>query len=93
VSQVIVRVLAILMVLGLLAGALDARAVDTPATAALTVSIDEGEDAADLELVVPLITHDDAESRALAAQITSEVPPRYEHSLFVFRPPRAYAFN
>ena len=91
-TEVIVRVLAILMVLGLSAGVVDARAVDAPATAALTFSIDETDEAVDLALVGPTLTPSD-EPRGLIALDASETPPRYEHSLFVFRPPRAYAFN
>jgi len=86
-------VLAILMVLGLAAGTVDARAVDTPATAALTLSIDASDDVADLELVVPVFTPVAGESCATGAPITSDSPPRYEHAEFVFRPPRTYAFN
>ena len=80
------------MVLGLVTGSVDARALDTPATAALTLSIDETDEIADLGLVVPVVTSLDDSGR-LAARIRSDVAPRYDHCLFVFRPPRAYAFN
>jgi hypothetical protein len=90
---VIVRVLATLITLGLLAAAVDARALDTPVTAALSITIDGCDDGADLELVVPVGSSLDDDCRPLAALITSESPPRYEHCRFVFRPPRAYALN
>jgi hypothetical protein len=88
---VIVRLLAVLMVIGLVAGSVDARALDTPATA-LTMSIEEADEVAEVELVVPIVTPLD-ETRAFGALITSDSPPRYDHCSFVFRPPRAYAFN
>ena len=80
------------MVLGLVTGSVDARALDTPATAALTLSIDETDEIADLALVVPVVTPLD-DPGPLAALIESDVAPRYDHCLLVFRPPRAYAFN
>jgi hypothetical protein len=90
---VLIRVIAILIAFGLFAGAVDARALDTPATATLSVSIEESDDVADLEVVLPEVTPLDPESGAFAALITSDIPPHYEHCWFVFRPPRTYAFN
>lgn len=81
------------MVLGLCADPVDARATDTPATAALTLSVDACDDTADLALLVPLVAPLDPQSHVLGAPITSDAPPRYEHAQLVFRPPRTYAFN
>jgi hypothetical protein len=84
--------IAILLVLGLGAGPLDARALDTPATAALTVSIEECDEAADFALLIPVVTPID-EIPAMASRIRSDLPSHYEHCFFLFRPPRAPAFH
>jgi hypothetical protein len=84
-----VRVLAVLIVLGLLAGTGDARAVDTPVTV-MALSVDEIDEGAEVALLVPVVTPID-ESHGLDALIQSALPPHYDHCLFVFRPPRAYA--
>ena len=81
------------MVLGLAAGTGDARALDTEATASLTLSIDASDDVAEVELIVPILAPLAGELCADAALITSDLPPAYEHAELVFRPPRAYAFN
>jgi hypothetical protein len=89
---VIVRVLAILLTVGLVAGSVEARADVTPSTAALTISLEESDDLAEIELALPTpeLVDDTSPTPIL---VTSDSPPRYEPCWFVFRPPRAYAFN
>ncbi len=88
----IVRVLAILLTLGLVAGSVEARADVTPGTAALTISLEESDDLAEIELALPTpeLAVDTSPTPTLVA---SDSPPHYEPCWFVFRPPRAYAFN
>jgi hypothetical protein len=93
VNQVIIRVLAVLIALGLCASSVDARTLATPAaTSALSISVDPSDDLAELELVTFVVTLLD-ETRVAASLVTRDSPPRYEHCWFVFRPPRASAFS
>ena len=87
--------LAVLIALGLVAGSVDARALGTsppPATAALTLSVDQSDDLVEVGLVVPVLTPRD-DTGPMPLLLGSEAPPGYEHCWFVFRPPRTYAFN
>ena len=84
--------LAILLTLGVVAGSVEARADVTPSTAALTISLAESDDLAEIELAVPtpVLVDDTSPTPTL---VTSDSPPHYEPCWFVFRPPRTYAFN
>ncbi|HEY5950809.1 MAG TPA: hypothetical protein VIV40_35195 [Kofleriaceae bacterium] len=87
-----IRVLALLFALGLFISSVetvDARDLGTPPTAEL---IDQVDDAADIALVQPPTLPLD-ETLPLAPIMTSDSPPRFSPCSFVFRPPRAYAFN
>ena len=88
----IIRVLAVLLTLGLVAGSVEARADVTPSTAALTISLAESDDLAEVELMLPApeLVEDTGGS---AVSIANDSPPRYEPCWFVFRPPRAFTFN
>jgi hypothetical protein len=89
---VIVRVLAILLTLGVVAGSVEARADVTPSTAALSISLAESDDLAEIELALPTPELVD-DTSATPTLVTSDSPPHYEPCWFVFRPPRTYAFN
>ena len=88
------RLLALLIALGLCAGV--ASAGDpvsvAPGAVALAALVDEAQDASEIEVIVTPAAHDD-EDRTIDAPASLMHPPRYQHLLFVFRPPRVPAFN
>jgi hypothetical protein len=86
---VVVRLFAALIVLGLVASSLLAPSQATPAAAALVDSIDDG---TDVELLA-VATPGARDMRPEIAVVPTARPPLYDHPLFVFKPPRAYAFN
>jgi hypothetical protein len=86
---VAVRLFAVLIAFGLLAGSLQALGPATPGVAALVDSVDDG---ADVELVA-VAAPGTRDARPETTLVFSAQPPLYDHPLFVFKPPRAYAFN
>ena len=86
----LVRLLAVLLVLGLCIGS--AQAHDLAAQPAIAVVVDEVDDSSEPEVVVVELDSVQ-ESRRDGARIAYEAPTHYQPCLFVFRPPRTYAFN
>jgi len=87
---VLVRLLALLIALGLCAGV--AQAATWDGTAAQSSFVEEAEDPAEVELAAMPRLDADLE-RTIDASASIMQPPRYQHLLFVFRPPRVPAFN
>lgn len=88
-SAVLLRLLVLLIAFGLMAGAVQASDPGTTSNAAF---IDEVEDSAEPALIVveSTLVPPDRTIDALAGNMQL---PAYQHSLYVFRPPRAPAFN
>lgn len=88
-SCVLLRLLVLLIMLGLTNAVVEASDLDTVVETAL---VDEVEDCSELDLIMPPAAASDPVHAFDACAATGQ-PPRYQHLLFVFRPPRAPAFN
>ena len=86
--------LALLIALGLCAGVASAGDPGsvTPGSIAPAALVDEAPEASEIEMIVTPAAHDDID-RTIDASASIMQPPHYQHLLFVFRPPRAPAFN
>ncbi len=85
----LVRLLVLLIAFGLVAGTVEASEPGTSPTAAF---VDEVEDSGEPAIILVhsvLVSPD----RTIDASACTMQPPNYQHLLFVFRPPRAPAFN
>ena len=87
----VVRILAVLVTLGLLVSAADARELSAPPTAAALV--DEVDDSAEDVAIEPLVVPLSEEFHAVGMFVMPDAPAGHQPCLYVFRPPRAYAFN
>jgi len=88
---VVVRILAVLVTLGLLVSAADARELSAPPTAAALVDAFD-DTAEDVAIVIPTPLTSE-EIHALGDFALPDAPAGHQPCLYVFRPPRAYAFN
>ncbi|HEX5062951.1 MAG TPA: hypothetical protein VFV99_26435 [Kofleriaceae bacterium] len=86
----VVRILAALVTLGLLVSAADARELSAPPTAAALV--DAVDDTEDVALALPP-TLTPEEFHVVNDFALPEAPAGHQPCVYVFRPPRAYAFN
>lgn len=81
--------LVLLIAFGLIAGTVDASEPGTTPAAAFVDEVEDSGEPAVLLIEGTLAAPD----RTIDASAGSMQPPNYQHSLFVFRPPRAPAFN
>lgn len=84
--------LAVLVTLGLLVSAADARELSAPPTAAALVDDRIDDSAEDVEIGLPPAVPPE-EIHAAGVYVAPDAPAGHQPSLYVFRPPRAYAFN
>ena len=85
------RILAVLVTLGLLVSAADARELSAPTTVASLV--DQVEDSAEDVALAPALIVPTEELPAASVFAMPDAPAGHQPCLYVFRPPRAYAFN
>ena len=86
--QMVFRLLAVLVALGLLVGSAQAHTPSAP----IAVLVDQVDEADDLGVLVPSAVPLE-ESRGTVAIHATDAPPGHQPYRFVFRPPRSYAFN
>jgi hypothetical protein len=86
--QMFFRLLAVLVALGLLVGSAQAHTPSAP----VVVLVDQVDDADEVGVLVTTAAPIE-ESRASAPLCATDAPAGYRPCVFVFRPPRTYAFN